>query len=482
MTEETTQTEGLRLINRTHPEYNSLVTKWEFWQQSYLGGQGYIESNLFKYYKEGDEEFNARVERAYRENHSKRVVDIINSYLFKVPAARNAKTKNENFDRFQKNVDGRGRSINRFMKNASLWSSVMGRVYIMVDKMKLADGEQTGTAADNLKAPPYAYVVFPRDVMDIAFDGNGRVKWTIIRETYREDDDPFDAAESTCECYRLWTQEEWVLFDDKGEETGRDAHGLGIVPMIIVDNEEGATQYEGQGLIADISYLDRAIFNNWSRLDTIVCDQTFSQLIFPIEGLPIQNVADDNELIDQFLQLSTKRALLFSSACGVKPEYISPDASQADFILKMIERQIRQLYASISLAGETGEEVKAESGVAKAYDFDKMNTLLAGKGDNLEEAELELAMVAGRWLDTEIEYEVDYPDEFDVRSLAEEISIAQELALIDVSETFKKEIDKIIVKKALPKLPKKIVDRIFDEIDKKGFEDSRDRGVEGLLD
>jgi len=133
----------------------------------------------------------------------------------------------------------------------------------------------------------------------------------------------------------------------------------------------------------------------------------------------------------------------------------------------MIERQIKQLYASISLTGETGEEVKAESGVAKAYDFDKMNTLLASKGDNLEEAELELAMVAGRWLDTEIEYEVDYPDEFDVRSLAEEISIAQELALIDVSETFKKEIDKIIVKKALPKLPKKIVDRIFKEIDEK---------------
>ena len=88
---------------------------------------------------------------------------------------------------------------------------------------------------------------------------------------------------------------------------------MALCQLLLTTMKRAVTQYEGQSLIGDIAYLDKAIFNNWSRLDTIVCDQTFSQLIFPVEGLPIQDVTNDHELIDQFIQLSTKRALLFSS-------------------------------------------------------------------------------------------------------------------------------------------------------------------------
>ncbi len=90
MAEVTTQTKGARLIRRRHPDYSDKVSEWDFWLQSYKGGKAYINSNLFKYFKEGNKEFQSRQKRAYRENHSKRIVDLINSYLFKEQAKRKA--------------------------------------------------------------------------------------------------------------------------------------------------------------------------------------------------------------------------------------------------------------------------------------------------------------------------------------------------------------------------------------------------------
>lgn len=54
-----------------------------------------------------------------------------------------------------------------------------------------------------------------------------------------------------------------------------------------------------------------------------------------------------------------------------------------------------------------------------------------------------------------------------MKSLADEIAMAQELAMLDVSKRFKAEIDKSVVLKALPKVKQAVIDEIFDEIDAK---------------
>ena len=225
-------------------------------------------------------------------------------------------------------------------------------------------------------------------------------------------------------------------------------------------------------MIGDIAYLDRAIFNNWSRLDVIVNEQTFSQLMFPIEGLTHPELLEDKKLREKLMTLAVNRVLFYSSEASAAPTFISPDASQAEFILTMIERQIRQLYSSMGLNNEVGEETKSESGVAKAFDFDKLNKLLAGKADNLEYAENKMNEFFGAWIEDDgIECMTDYPENFDVRSLSDEIAIANELALMNISETFTKEIEKIVVKKAMPKAEKQLISKIDKEIEEKVIED-----------
>jgi len=451
------------IISNRHPSYSSWVEQWSFFKHSYLGGADYISENLFRYFKEGDQEFIGRAKRAYRENHTKRVVDLINTYLFKAQAVR--ETENTLIAEFMDDIDGRGKTADRFMKTASQWASVMGRVYIVVDKMPIPEEQKTGTQADNLKSKPYCYLIFPQDVLDIAFDDAGRVKWALIRESYRDDSDPFTASQTVEVQYRLWEVAKWTLFDDAGKDIDKGETGLDCVPIIILDNEE-QEEYAGQSLISDIAYIDRAIFNNWSRLDTIVCDQTFSQLIFPIEGLAADIITDDN-LRQQFMTLATNRIILYSAQAQAAPAFISPDASQAQFILTMIERQTKQLYATLGLQSETGTESNTQSGVAKAFDFDKLNKLLANKADNLEQAEWEVYSIGAKWMGItgDVDVLVDYPEEFDVKTLADEIKVAQELALLDISVTFTKEINKLIVQKAIPKAEDKTIKDIYAEID-----------------
>ena len=131
---------------------------WDFLQSSYEGGMKYISNNLFQYIKEGNIEFDKRKERAYRENHTRRIVDLIISYLFKAQPTR--VMTNQLLIDFYDNVDGLGTPMHQKLKYFSSMASVLGRVYIVMDKRQLPEEERTGTQRDNLKEKPYVYKGF----------------------------------------------------------------------------------------------------------------------------------------------------------------------------------------------------------------------------------------------------------------------------------------------------------------------------------
>lgn len=455
--------ETSKLIARRHPEYDGMVPRWDFWLESYQGGDDYInETNLFRYFKEGKQEYDQRKARAYRENHCRWCIDLINTYLFKSDVVR--KTKNAHLQEFFDNFDGKGNPIESCMKTNSQYSSALGRVYIVVDKKHISDDKKTGTQADNLTNKPYTYRVFPQNVLDLAKDEAGALKWILIKEERRDDDNPFTSSGDIKTVYRLWQKGGWTLYDESGKEIESAQTGMPVIPIVVLNNE-ARTQYTGQSLIADIAPLDRAIFNNWSRLDTIVNDQAFSQLIYPVEGLP-QEIVEDDELRNKFLVMATSRVLFYHASAGVPPAFIAPDAAQAEFILSMIETQTKQLYAMLGLQGETGTEVNEQSGVAKAYDFDKIDKLLTSKAKNLENTELEITEIWKLWMNVSVDdIEIQYPDEFDIKGLIEEITEAERLTEMNISSTLNKELYKNIAAKALPKAGEDVIKKIYAEID-----------------
>ena len=454
------------ITSRLHPNYTTSRLLWDFFLESYHGGPAYINNQLFKYYKEGEKEFELRKQRAYRENYCKNIVDIVNSYIFKDPAVRH--TANSKLDNFYKNVDNAGMNINEFMKQISLMSFIMGRMYVVIDSERLGEDEITGTFADSLKAKPYCYSVLPQNVTDVSFDKFGNINWIIIREWDRDDSDPFSSNGEYNERYRLWLPGEWQLYDSAGNLIDSQETGLDCVPVLYIDSGEKISEINSTGLIYDIAYLDRAIYNNNSRIDAIIADQTFSQLIFPVEGLLISEMLTDDTMKDQFLTLATNRILFYSAASEAKPEYISPDASQAEFILSTIKHQINQIYASVGLQPINSNGYT--SGTSKQWDFDKLNKILANKANKLEIMENKIVDIFNKWTGANSSAVVNYPNDFDIRSLSDELLLAQEFSLLEMSKTFNAEMKKNLAVKALPKADNKLIDTILKEIDENAKE------------
>lgn len=438
------------LIRRRHPSYERLLPHWDFVEATYEGGREWFKHNIFRYIKEGDSEYHDRVKRAYRFNHTRQVVDLVDKYLFKQQVVRREDAPDV-LKRFWANTTLSGIDMDTFARRLSNATSRFGRVWVVVDSTYRTDGEDgVRTLADQLRSGgrPYAYIVRPQDMLDMGYDEFGELLWALVREVGRDDQDPILSSGDPIIRYRLWTRTNWTLIEERTSNAKRrrgsklnpspeivdsGEHNLGIVPIVAADHQISDERYDAPGLIDDIAYLDRANANYLSNLDAIIQDQAFSQLVMPAQGV-LPGEAGHEKL----LEMGTKRIFTYNAEGGKAPEYISPDPRQASMILAAIGKIINEIYHSVGLSAERTKEdngggIDNASGVAKAYDFERVNALLTAKAKALQHVEHRIARLAALWegetLNDGVLY-VAYPEKFDVRSLYDEFEIAARLIVL----------------------------------------------------
>lgn len=466
-------------LDTVHPAYAEKAPHWAFCRQSYEGGPAYFDANLLKFRLEDRPDFEDRKKRASRYNFSRQVVDIINDHLFKVAPTRNIKSAPDAVKRFWvRATKGKGANgIEVFVREVAKWAKAEGRAYVVIDVP--SDGGVTPTTeADRLARglEPYAYIVHPDDMLDIAYDEDGKILWAKVRERYREDADPKAASDSYEERYRLWERGKWSLWrKKKHEQTGAvepemiedGTFRFTEVPIIIVEHQDG-DDYSSPGLIDDVAYIDRDIFNLGSELTETISQQTFGQLIMPSDAFP-PNL--DQAALQAYLAVGKRRVLVYWAEAKTAPQYISPDASQGGLILSTIDKRIGWLYDAVNLGSEVGrEKTTSASGVSKAYDFATLEGGLVTSATELESAEMEMARFVDLWTggDGKLpEGLVAYPRSFDVISLNQALTEALSLQVVleAASPTAMAELRKQIAAKGLDKVDEKIMQQIVDEID-----------------
>lgn len=450
------------LIARRHPEYEENVKHWDFLEDTYEGGREWFKENVFRYIKEGDKEFADRVERAYRFNHSREVVDLINKYLFKQNIARNEVDAPESVKEFWKSATRGGLTIKDLVRQISKKTSIYGRIGIVVDTTAPTGKNISKAEAKAQGVKTYAYVVGPEQLLDYSYDDVGALNWVLIREVTRDDTDPMSSSGTQSYRYRLWGKTDWKLYEERTEGRRKvvvlvdeGAHGLGAVPVVLADHMITDDEYESPAMIDDIAYLDRAVANYLSNLDAIIQDQTFSQL-----AMPAQNVIPGEDAYTKLLEMGTKRVFLYDGEGGAQPFYLSPDVKQAELIVTAINKIIGEIYHTVGLAGERTKSDNAvgidnSSGVAKAYDFERVNALLSAKADSLELIENKIAALVALWNEDSKQIEsplVSYPDNFDTRGLYDEFDIAARLMLIDAPDSVRQEQMRMVLDKLFPQL------------------------------
>lgn len=456
-----------QLVEGRHPEYEENLAHWNFLEETYEGGREWFADNLFRFVKEGDREYKERVARAYRFNHTKQVVDQVDKYLFKMPVARKSEDAPEAVKSFWANATLSGLNIDTYAKRISNQTSQYGRIWIVIDSTVSAGEVITLKDEKNAGGQIYSYIVRPQDMLDMSYDDLGQLNWSLVREFARDDTDPMNSSRSMVERFRLWTRDGWILFQTvmkRGKKTyievDSGTHGLGIVPIVQADHVFSEEQYEASGLIDDVAYLDRAVANYLSNLDAIIQDQTFSQLAMPAQG-----VLPGEDGYDKLIEMSTKRVFLYNGEAGAVPSFIAPDPKQAQLILTAISSIINEIYHSVGLSGErtqsnSGGNDSEASGVAKSYDFERVNSLLSAKAAALQLTEQKIAKIvclyAGK-TGVDIEALLEYPKEFDVRSVYDEFEIAAQLMLLTAPDEVRREQMRSLIKKLFPAAPDAVV-------------------------
>lgn len=490
-------------FDRRHPAYAELLPHWYFLEAAHRGGRAWFDANIFRYLKEGDDEFKERVQRAYRFNHTREVVELVQKYLFKGEVKRNHTDAPQSVQDFWKKATRNGLDVSQFMRQVSAGKSTVGRVAVVVDNnfqaeievASLNEGEAPTKRSVSIAEAReqnyriYAYTVGAKDILDYAFDedGDGELLWIKLREIVRDDFDPLTSTGEQIERVRLWTRSGWSLYEeiatdgykvfngkrkpnskivlkDKGE------HGLGFVPVRFADHTISEDPYRVPALIDEIAYLDRAVTNYLSNLDAIIQDQTFSQL-----AIPAQAVQQGDDMFKKVLEMGTKRVFVYDGGAGstAKPEYLSPDPKQAGVILAVINKIINEIYHTIGLAGERTKEDNAvgidnSSGVAKAYDFERVNSLLLSKAQICQNVENWVVNTVLAWAgEKPVEDNlVTYPSTFDIASLNDELVTAEALAKLNGPIEVRREQMRSLVEKIFPQLKKELRDKIEKDIGK----------------
>jgi hypothetical protein len=468
------------LVERRHPEYAELFDHWNFCEISMRGGRKWFDfktadqTNLFQFYKEGKNEFKSRKGRAHRANHTKRVVDAINQFLFRSDPVRDSSTPDAIQDFWKNTALGERKPIDRFMRDLDSWLSVFGRMYVVIDRVPQIVDE----ARD--EDSPYAYFVFPQRVLDMAYGENGKLDWIMIEEDFR--DDKIGGSGDMEVRWRLWNREAWFLIEEinpnrKGRKSKRefavvesDDHNLGIVPVIPVDDQEGS-RWSAPALIDDIAYMDRAIVNYASLLDEILYEQTFSMLTIPAEAMSAG--ATEKGMM---VEAAKNRIFTYNSTSpGAKPEFISPDAAQGTLIITAIENLKKDIYACTGTDNDANSQSVSKgkeyaSGVVRQFDHTQIENILLDKARALEDAEDRIMELVLAWMGKD-EQDIDegwvqYPDKFDVRDLATEFVLASEMQEIEVPMEIMRRQVKQITGKSFPRMTekdKKEFDAIIDE-------------------
>lgn len=423
-------------ITYTHPDYDDHKVQWEFHLRSYLGGEHYKDGNyLVRYLNEDKTEYARRLDLTPIDNHCANVVHIYSSFLW-----RNAPVRNFNslanspvLEDILRDADLDGRSLDAFMKEAQIWSSVYGHVWVVVDKPKSNAGTKAEELGQGIR--PYLNLYTPENVFDWKYErtASGRTKLVYLK--LREEIVRENATESKV-YFRVWTEETIKLYEvsnDTEKLVEEIDNPLGVIPAVYLPAARTVQKGIGKSDIADIAVMQKAIYQELSEIEQLIRISNHPTLVKTFDTDATAGAGGIVHMPDEL-------------DAGLKPYMLQPSGGNLQAVMDSIDRKVEAINRMAHLGAVRGTEAIKQSGIALQTEFQLLNSRLAEKADILELAEEQLWTFICIWQDTMPDVEVFYADSFDIRDYPNELEFLQKARASGVqSATFAKGVDKLIV-------------------------------------
>lgn len=370
------------------------------------------------------------------------------------------------FDEFINDVDRQGTTLQEFIEQNAIAAKLYGVMYIVVDNVSEFGSSLAETLAN--RSMPYLTAVEPKNVANYEFDDNGKLKVFTYMSYLKNADGTIKVH------YHTWTPSEWKITDSDNKIVGQGEHNIGRIPVI---------QWFGRAarkrdILPPPEYLSIAktnahVYNLCSLLSQILYNQTFSILTMPMDNNGLQDIT-----------IGTDNLLGYPAESNKAPSYIAPDTGPAEVLMAQIDKLINEMYRMSGIDSVIGVQ-QAKSGVAKQWDFERTNQNLAAFAVRCENAEYDIIELYRLWSGDNIEYLCDYPRDFKVNDVSENLTQAQQAKDLEFkSDTFDSEILKKVIDAYMPNLEKETKDMIVKEAQAAADEAAQDKAYsdEGVDD
>ncbi len=422
-------------IEYTHPEYDNNKYRWEFYLRSYMGGEDYKDGGyLTRYVNEDKDEYNRRLDLTPMDNHCKNIVHIYSSFLWRVPPVRkfNSLANNPALENFMKDADLDGRSFNAFMRQAQVWSSVYGNVWLMMDKPLSNAGTRAEELAQDIR--PYVTMFTPENVFDWKYERTPSGRFKLVYLKVREAIEEISDTEKEV-YYRVWredTIESWKSINEIDTHLDTIDNALGKIPAVFLPAQRSVVRGIGISDLSDAAYMQRAIYQELSEIEQLIRISNHPTLVKTYNtdasagAGSVINMPDDMD-------------------SNMKPYQIQPSGQNLDSVRAAITDKVEAINRMSHMGAVRGTQAMTQSGVAMQTEFQMLNAKLSEKADILELAEEQLWELFAEWQDATPDVEVFYPDSFDLRDYDKELIFLQQMRSTGVkSVTLMQEIDKQI--------------------------------------
>ena len=403
-----TSLERYLTITTSNYLYNDYKNRWQFYLESYLGGEEYRQAgHLTKYQLETAKEYQARLDATPLDNHCKSVISVYISFLFREKPDRDFDNNGEDFtlEMFLRDADLEGRSLDAFMKDVAIWSNVFGHCWVIISKPNVGAVTQADEIAQGVR--PYLNCMTPLTVLDWTWSRSATGHYELTYFKYVEE------INSNLSTVKEWTKDTIATYvvdtkEKKIHEEFVEINGLGEIPAVQVYATRSPIRGIGSSTISDIADQQKAIYNEYSEIEQLIRLQNHPALV---KTPDTEAGAGAGAIIMMPDNLDP----------GLKPYLLEPAGNGLSHIYDSIQRRIGAIDKMANTGAVRAIESRSMSGVAMQTEFQLLNAKLSELADNLELAEEQIFQYYYKYLGTQWMGEIEYPGSFNVRDTSMEI-------------------------------------------------------------
>lgn len=395
-----------------HPDFLERQEHWVFLKASYQGGFAYKKQNyLTRYQLESDAEYKNRVVQTPFDNHCKSIVSIYNSFLFRTPPSRDFGdyAQDPMLLSFLDDADREGRSLDEFMSQVNVISSIYGHAWIIVDKPDISLDTRAQEVENDIR--PYVTVFQPLQVLDWDYKQNinGTYYLAYLKIWEYGDEDSYIIK------YFYPDRIERDFVED-GEVIKKETYpnNLGEIFAVCVYSQRSDIRGIGVSDIEDIADVQRSIFDCNSEIEQIIRLSNHPSLVKTEET-----------------KAGAGAGAIIHMPPGItdaeKPYLLQPSSTSIDSVRNTITDRVEAINRMGNVGGVRQTETKKVSGVALQQEFELLNARLAEKANNLELGEIALWRLYAKWTNLPLDFVyVDYPNSFNTKDKQNDFKLLKE--------------------------------------------------------